>query len=898
MGKKVLSFFLAVVLSLSLMPCIAAMADPVTDLKLDETKEIDWTLDEDGNADFTFTPESSGNYVIVVASVCDTDDGAYSYGGIGDANPTGTGYYMDGNKKYMGDTFYMEVGNTYHPFVSRVGAAWTSVTMKKANAFSDMKAEADANELKLDNKSDITLKKVNDFYYDHMQKIKIEEGGNYWIILNNLKKIHILDEGGEWQSEHYVESKITLSFPVGTYYIAFEYNDNLPDGGGSDPINGSALLQKAPEVKSISLIKKEKDATTPLYYGLSKDGAVGEWKDDGHGNQYFEFFEYCIKDQFIIKVEYTDGTEDTMANNENAKFDYDCKTFKIGDDNKVTVTVDGKKATGNITIYELLDKYVEPGSPTLELDVPVEAEDRGHFLFKAPEKGTYYFYSSSEGKIDPNCDLYFNNDDDNVHDDDGMGDLNFLVEKEMDAGERCYLVTYRERNENIFGLDDGDASDGQKYSVTVSKTNPLDKALDLSGTDLSRKRIELVLVINSSTTLEADIGQLKDSIADFAGKIAKTGADLRIALIDYADITKDNGEKETVIHKASENSIWYGSGDTDALIKELEGLKTTDNTDLSDCAVDALGNLISQEKTGYDQKAAKAAVLLTDYGSKDDNTHGIADMNELTEKLKEKGILVSVMTDKQYYNSYMALADGTGGILQRIYNDDPEKNDMSLNLSRLAVFLTEYTDKNIKPYEDEENTVSDNTVSDNSVSDNAVPDNPAQSDIITLSIGSTGYTISYTGTVSFNGVSHIEKGGKTSKKKAGDIEIKLIDPSGSEVTSGYKVKFKNNRNASDNGAYFTIKMKGVDKSVKNAVKAEKFYFRINPLDLSKVTLEAKKVSEAKIRGLSFTNETGAKIKLKPAKGSKGDFSIKGLSGNFVMIEGQGNYTGNGLVPLN
>ncbi len=71
---------------------------------------------------------------------------------------------------------------------------------------------------------------------------------------------------------------------------------------------------------------------------------------------------------------------------------------------------------------------------------------------------------------------------------------------------------------------------------------------------------------------------------------------------------------------------------------------------------------------------------------------------------------------------------------------------------------------------------------------------------------------------------------------------------------------------------------------------------IKPLDISKVTLEAKKASETAVKGLTFTNEAGTKVKMKPFKGTKGDYVIKGATETSVIIEGQGNCTGEGLVP--
>ncbi len=863
MLKKTFSFILAVVLAFSLMPAGAVFAetggsdDPIP-LTLDTEKEI--TFGDKDAMYFTFTPGGDGVYVVYVKSSLLEESNPYPYGEILAEGYLFNRSYDEGTSHINADSFRFTGGTEYTIIVNRQYVTKASIIVKKGVSFDDMAPGAET--VTIDAKKDIELNGDVKSYYDYMLKFDITEKGSYQIRQEGITQLHLFDATGNDYGEIIASEKSSVLFTPGTYYGAYEFDDQNRPEGGEGSVKGSFLIRKTPDLKEISLKKREygDQDYTVLYYGYEGDGGVGHWTKDEAGNPYFEFDEACIKKQFFIIATYVDGDSDIVEDSEEVTWKYDGRNFKVGDDNKVTVEYKGKKATGTITIKDDLERNTDPDAPELKPDSPVKVETTGYFWFTAPEKGTYYFYSSSKGKIDPYADLRDSKGNETA-DDDGMGDLNFLIEKEMDASERCYFRTYREADEHIFGEYPELSQDGLSYLVTVSRTNPLDKAYDISGFDINRKFIDLVLVLDSAYCMREKTAELKESLPGFVDALSKTGATVRIALIDYTDITDDEKGDKTVIHKAPGGSVWFGKESLSSLSTEFDSILKKDKTgSAEECAVDALGNLITGG-ISFDSRAGKFAFLVTGAGSKDDNTHGIAGMEQLTGRLKDANISVSVMTGKEKYTAYMGLSDTTGGVMTNI----DSKADMCLAL--LSQFIAEYTDRNVKP------------------------------DYITRrEIGSTGYKIAFTDTVFFNGASHINEGGKTSKKKTGDIVIKITDPSGAEVAANaYKIKFKKNKNASENGPYFTIKMKRANKAVKTAFKAEKFGFVIRPLDLSTVTLTAKKVSDKKITGLYFKNEAGGKIKMKPVKRTKGDYKITGTTEDSVIIEGHGNYTGKGTV---
>lgn len=179
-------------------------------------------------------------------------------------------------------------------------------------------------------------------------------------------------------------------------------------------------------------------------------------------------------------------------------------------------------------------------------------------------------------------------------------------------------------------------------------------------------------------------------------------------------------------------------------------------------------------------------------------------------------------------------------------------------------------------------------------------------DTAMVNIGNTGYKVTYTSAVSYNGLKHIEKGGKPSRSKARDMMVSLYGPDGKEMSpTAYKLTFKNNTNVNGKKKpYFTVKLKGkVDKTTKKAFKKTKIYFDITPLDISTVTLIPKtktKNGAVQIKKLWFYAPTGKKISLKKYKKNKGDYSENGVreigGAKYITIKGYGNLTGTTEVP--
>ena len=174
-----------------------------------------------------------------------------------------------------------------------------------------------------------------------------------------------------------------------------------------------------------------------------------------------------------------------------------------------------------------------------------------------------------------------------------------------------------------------------------------------------------------------------------------------------------------------------------------------------------------------------------------------------------------------------------------------------------------------------------------------------------MKIGDSGYVVKYTGSVSFNSLSHIWTESKESKTKCADITVKLFDPQGQEVApSLFKLKFKNNKNVNTNGKKtpsFTITLKGkVDKNTKRAFKKNPVKFEITPAWIGYCPLDYKKIKETskgvKVTNLYYTNIRLKKVKLKAMnkKMTKGDYTAE-LKDGKLLLKGYGNYRGEVLI---
>lgn len=175
--------------------------------------------------------------------------------------------------------------------------------------------------------------------------------------------------------------------------------------------------------------------------------------------------------------------------------------------------------------------------------------------------------------------------------------------------------------------------------------------------DLTGKKVNMALIVDTTGSMAGTIRNVKKSLAEFVQYIGSTGAQFRIALIDYKDSTI--GEN-TVVHSFN-HSVW--SEDVDEMVNELDSLFVGGGGDWEETTVEALCYLLDEATMTFNSDAAKFAIVVTDAPYKEDNSFGYDSMEDVIDGLTERGIQVSVMTNSTCYDYYRPLTEQTGGIL-------------------------------------------------------------------------------------------------------------------------------------------------------------------------------------------------------------------------------------------
>lgn len=200
-------------------------------------------------------------------------------------------------------------------------------------------------------------------------------------------------------------------------------------------------------------------------------------------------------------------------------------------------------------------------------------------------------------------------------------------------------------------------------------------------------KVDLSFVIDSTGSMSPYILNVKNNIIEFAEYLEEQGISLRISVVEYRDITID-GVGSTKVHKV-DYSPWHSN--TAQMIDTLSRIIVGGGGDLPETVIDGLGYLVDGKTMLWSTGAYKFAVVLTDANYKVNNTHGIADLNEVAQKLLEKNINTSVISFPSYKDTYEPLIKSTGGIFA-----DINSSNFSQVLIELANKVIDITKKKKK----------------------------------------------------------------------------------------------------------------------------------------------------------------------------------------------------------
>ena len=250
--------------------------------------------------------------------------------------------------------------------------------------------------------------------------------------------------------------------------------------------------------------------------------------------------------------------------------------------------------------------------------------------------------------------------------------------KKLSATEEGYRFEVPEEwGQRVTGLvsEQLDAADGaalnqlpQDYVDTSNEY--LYKILDemavkpaLLSDSAETTQVDLVFVIDSTGSMSSAISNVKENVAEFAMEFAEMGVTLRLALIDYRDITAD-GTDSTTVHQPN-HTPWMN---VSQFVSALTGVNVGGGGDSDETPIDGLGNLTNGSML-WSSEAYKFAILITDAGCKSNNTHGISGLEQMASLLQEQDIQVSTVTPGNVAEEYGALAAYTGGIQVELAGD-------------------------------------------------------------------------------------------------------------------------------------------------------------------------------------------------------------------------------------
>ena len=167
---------------------------------------------------------------------------------------------------------------------------------------------------------------------------------------------------------------------------------------------------------------------------------------------------------------------------------------------------------------------------------------------------------------------------------------------------------------------------------------------------------EVAFVIDSTGSMAPYIANIKSNIALLSKSLGDLGVTLKLAIVEYKDITFD-GIYSTVVHMTN-NSVWLTPNE---FISTLNRVYVYGGGDEPETPIDALGYLVDGRSTPWGKDTPKYAFLLTDASYKTNNRHGYATLTAVADRLAQLKINTSVITTLSLQSLYSPLTAKTGG---------------------------------------------------------------------------------------------------------------------------------------------------------------------------------------------------------------------------------------------
>lgn len=224
-----------------------------------------------------------------------------------------------------------------------------------------------------------------------------------------------------------------------------------------------------------------------------------------------------------------------------------------------------------------------------------------------------------------------------------------------DVPEEWYEENYTALNENSEEID-GEA----EYVLVSSLSKENEVSVNADETPKISGQADIVFVIDTTGSMSGAINNVVSNIDGFVDELQASSVKANFALVDFKDITCSE-ETQLIMNGATP---WFD--DVTAFKSKINSLYVTGGGDGPETPIDALG---MAEQLTFRQNANKFIILVTDANYKNDNNYGIADMDAMTEILKQDGIVTSVISNTGYESIYHNLYTETGGVFGNINGD-------------------------------------------------------------------------------------------------------------------------------------------------------------------------------------------------------------------------------------
>ncbi len=177
----------------------------------------------------------------------------------------------------------------------------------------------------------------------------------------------------------------------------------------------------------------------------------------------------------------------------------------------------------------------------------------------------------------------------------------------------------------------------------------------LGGASSGPRQIELVLVIDTTGSMNSQISTVKNNLNNLITKLYDAGITQYTSVITFGDIT--NGET-TLINNNVESAVQFNNNPS-VIQSIINNIKMCSGGDELETPIDGLGMANS---LSYANNRSKYLFLITDVGYKRNNNYGYSDMKDVANALLEKGIYASIITGGNKFSAYKDLTYTTGGI--------------------------------------------------------------------------------------------------------------------------------------------------------------------------------------------------------------------------------------------